>query len=341
MKVKILFFISILFLLYSCGNENNKNNSNKQPDVKEKSLQKVSLRQEWFPNSNYSGAVYAKEIFAKQNNIELDIVAGSYNIDPVKMVISGENMFGDAGADRVIEAISKGADLVIIGVVNLNSPTCFISIKDKNIKTPYDFENHSVGILTGTNTEYVYKALINKLDINQAKIKEMEVPFDLGTFILDKYDVRPAFIYDEPVSLDLKGIKYNLIEPKNYGISFLGTVYFTRGEVIKNNPKLVQSFINSVADGWKASLKYPETAIKYLKQYDESIDENRELNSLIKGKDYFKGKDDKILWADYSDWEGMITILKELEKIQDVDLKSHLDNSFLENYYKQVKLRKQ
>lgn len=339
MKAKNLFLIGIIFIFFGCGNDKSKNVSNKQT-IKEKDVPKVSIRQEWFPNSNYCGVVYAKEKFAKQNNIDLDIVAGADNIDPVKMVISGENDFGDAGADRVIEAISKGADLVIIGVINLNSPTCFVSKKDKKIKTPFDFENHSVGILTGTNTEYIYKALVKKLNLNQKKIKEIEVPFDLGTFILDQYDVRPAFIYDEPVSLDLKNIQYDIIEPKNYDISFLGTVYFTRREVIKNNPELVQSFINSVADGWKASLLYPETAIKYLKQYDKDIDENIELNSLVKGKDYFKGKDDKILWADYSDWEGMLKILKDLGKIQEIDLKHHLDNSFLESYYKQMNVKK-
>lgn len=339
MKTKNLLFISILLVCFSCGNNKSKNDAGNQT-TKEANFPKVSIRQEWFPNSNYCGVVYAKEKFAKLNNIDLEIVPGADNIDPVKMVISGENDFGDAGADRVIEAISKGADLVIIGVVNLNSPTCFISKKDKNIKTPYDFENHTVGILTGTNTEYIYKALVKKLNLNQRKIKEIEVPFDLGTFLLDQYDVRPAFIYDEPVSLDLKNIQYDIIEPKIYDISFLGTVYFTRREVIKNNPELVQSFINSVADGWKASLLYPETAIKYLKQYDKDIDENRELNSLIKGKDYFKGKDDKILWADLSDWEGMLKILKDLGKIQAIDLKNHLDNSFLESYYKQINVKK-
>ncbi|MCX6318594.1 MAG: ABC transporter substrate-binding protein [Bacteroidetes bacterium] len=338
MKAKHLTLLCLALVCFSCQNKKKKNNQ-----VKELSdstvIQKVSLRQEWSPNSNYCGVIFAKNKFAEPNKIEIDIVPGAENIDPVKMVISGQNDFGDAGADRVLEAIDKGADLVIIGVVNVNSPTCFLSKKEKNIKTPLDFQNHSVGILTGTSTEYIYRTIVKKLKLNPSKIKEKEVPFGLQTFLLDEYDVRPAFIYDEPVSLDMQNVKYNIIEPKDYGVSFLGTVYFTTKELIEKKPDLVQSFINSIADGWSATLTYPEAAIELLKKYDKTLDEKRELKSLLKGKDYYQGKDNKILWADLSDWQGMVKNLQELGKIKTIKLENCINNSFLENYYKSKEIK--
>jgi NitT/TauT family transport system substrate-binding protein len=295
---------------------------------------KVSLRQEWFPNSNYAGALFASRDFAKTYNLELKVDPGSDSIDPIKMVLSGANNFGDAGADKILAANEKGADLVVIGVVNLSSPVCFLAERSKHIRTPKDFEGHTVGILTGTSTEYIYRTLIKKAGVNTKKLKEVEAPFDLATFITGVYDVRPAFVYDEPVSLDLKGVRYTMIEPKNYGVSFLGTVYFTSRKMIEEHGDVVQKFVNSVADGWKAACKYPERSIEYLKEYDKNIDSARELASLKKGLPYFEGKDGKILYADLEDWSAMLTSLQELGVVKHVDLEKSIDNSFLESYYK-------
>jgi ABC-type nitrate/sulfonate/bicarbonate transport system substrate-binding protein len=318
----------ILLLAIGCSEK-------KKPD--DGKIEHIKLQQEWFPNSNYAGAVFAKYEFAKRFGIDIEILPGSDLIDPIKVVLSNDKIIGDASADRVLMANEKGADLVIIGVVNINSPTCFISKKEKNITTPFDFVNKKVGILTGTNTELIYYALMNNLKIDRKKITEVEIPFDLQTFITNAYDVRPAFIYDEPVSLDLKNIKYNIIEPKNYGIKFLGTVYFTKRENIYKYPELIQSFINAIADGWKAALKYPETAISYVKKFDKSIDSYRELLSLKKGKEYFQGKDGKILFADNEDWVSMRDIMKKMKLIDTLNIMNCFDNSFLNNYYRNEK----
>ena len=71
-------------------------------------------------------------ILRKKHKLEIEIEPGSDNIDPVKMVISGQNTFGDAGADKILAANERGADLVVIGVLNCNSPTCFIAKYEKD-----------------------------------------------------------------------------------------------------------------------------------------------------------------------------------------------------------------
>lgn len=321
-KIKSILIFCVI-TLFACNN-----------DTQNRELIKVSLRQEWFPNSNYAGALFAKNEFAKEHGLDLTIESGSEQIDPIKLVIQGHNTFGDASADKILIANEKGADLVVIGVVNYNSPTCFLAKEEMKIMTPKDFEGKTIGVLTGTNTEYVYRTLIKKQGLDIQKIKEVEAPFDLNSFVsANAYDVRPAFIYDEPVSLDIQKIKYTIIEPKNYGVRFLGTVYFTKRETVEKNPEIVQSFINAIADGWSAAIKYPERAIDFLKQFDNTIDINRELMSLRKGIDYYRGKNNKILWSDRSDWEEMLKSLQDLGLVKNVDLSKSIDTTFLQKYY--------
>jgi len=309
---KFISFVFILSFLTSCKNDVNQN-----PTMTNASSFKtydVTLRQEWFPYSGYAGELMAVNETGKSNNINITLEAGSDIVDPLKLVISGQNDFGVASADRILQANEKGAELVVVGVINYKSPTCYLTTKESNIISPQDFSGNTVGILTGTNTELIYRILKDKTGIKN--INEVEIPFDLATFIAGKYDVRPAFIYDETVSLDLKGIDYNIIEPEKFGIEFIGTVYFTKKSTVEENPKMVQAFVNAIAEGWKKAIQNPEKAIDYLKKYDVDIDTERELLSLKKGIPYFQGENNKILYASRSRWESMARNLLEIGYIK-------------------------
>lgn len=53
--------------------------------------------------------------------------------------------------------------------------------------------------------------------LDPSEYEEVELA-RLKHLLLGVYDVRPAFIYDEPVSLDLQHVDYNLIDPRDHGI---------------------------------------------------------------------------------------------------------------------------
>ena len=293
----------------------------------------VTLRQEWFPNSNYAGALFASHEFATRNGIRLVVQPGADNIDPIKLVLSGESMFGDAGADRIIAANEKGADFVVIGALNNVTPTVFVAKRELNIKTPLDFVGKRVGVLTGTSTEYVYRILLSKLHIDKSSLTEIEAPFDLATFVQGAYDVRPAFVYDEPVSLDIKHVPYTIVRPADFGVRFMGTVYFTRRKFAQENPELVQKFINSVAQGWNAALKDPERAIHYLKAFDRTIEEGRELQSLIKSRSYFAGYRGQPLHIDPDAWTATMQNLQTLGVTKGLPSASAVDMRFVDKFY--------
>jgi ABC-type nitrate/sulfonate/bicarbonate transport system substrate-binding protein len=327
MKVGTFFIgiFALLALVFSCKNTSK---------IETKT---VTVRQEWFPNANYAGELVAAKEFAKEQDIEIKIEAGSDNIDPIKLVLSGKNDFGVVGADKVLLANEAGANLVVIGVINYNSPTCFLALENTRIQTPKDFEGKTIGVLTGTATEFVYRALLKEAKVDKQKLKEVEAPFDLASFIAGSYDVRPAFIYDEPVSLDMQNIKYSIITPSEYGVSFIGTVYFTTKKIIEEKPEIVQSFINAVAKGWEKSINNPSVAIDYLKEYDSNIDAIRELQSLKKGLPFFTGYNNEVLTADLQHWEQMVNSLAELGLLKSVGLTNSVNTTFISNYHKNKK----
>jgi NitT/TauT family transport system substrate-binding protein len=282
---------------------------------------------------SFAGEVVGLRDFAQKRGLNLTLEPGSESTDPIKLVISGSNEFGCVSVDKFLVANEKGADLVAIGVINQLSPTVFVSKKEKNINTPKDWIGKRVGLLPGGSTEYIYRSLLKKEGISPSQFKEITVPFDLSTFIADSYDVRPAFIYDEPIALDSQNIPYTLIEPKDYGVTFVGRVYFAKRDYVKNNPELVQSFINTMADGWASAVQNPEAAINELKEFEPKTDMSRDLKSLIKAKPYFVDTANKVLTFDYPKWDATVAELLDLGILRSRDYKNSIDDSFISKYY--------
>jgi NitT/TauT family transport system substrate-binding protein len=275
--------------------------------------------------------------FAKHHNIDLDIIQGADNINPVQLVASGAALFGDASADAVMLANQKGANLVILGVISYDNPTVFLSKTKLNITTPKDLEGHTVGILPGTNTEYVYRTMIAKNHVNEHRIKEVNVDFDLRPFIVtNEYDVRPAYVYDEEVTLDEARIAYNVIDPRQWGVRFMGTVYFAKEDTVVNNPQLVHDFICTVADGWRAVIEHQDDAVTQLLEYDPTMKRDHTAKSLAKAIPYIMGQHGHVLWAEPSDWVSTVESLKQLHVLDaDFDISRYLHMEFLEQYYRE------
>lgn len=300
----------------------------------------VRLQQQWFANSGFAGELVAKDETAAANHLQIEVIPGSDQIDTKQIVKSDQAEFGVAGAEQVLQANEKGANLVIIGVINYKSLACFISKKDKNIINAKDLLNHKIGTMEGSPVDLIYQALKKKEHLDIKKDDEIPTGWVLTGFTQNQYDVYPAFINDEPITLRMQGIEVNAIIPSNYDVNFIGTVYFCKKDLIESCPEVVQNFINSVSEGWEKTIKDPKNAIKLLKAYDKNINESKEMQSLIAGMDYYKGEEGKMLYAKEETWNAMADLLKGINKLKTFDYKGSVENKFVSWYLSRVKTEK-
>lgn len=300
-------------------------------------ITETSLRLNWLTTCSYAGEVVGSEKFAENNSIKLAIDKGGPGLDPIKLVESGTNIFGVAGADLILVANDKGADFVIIGLVNYDSPGVWVSKAEKNIKTIEDIKPTTrIGELPGGNIIYLYEVFLKRTGLKRnVDFKPITIPFELKNFITgDECDLRPIFNYEVLPELDMLGIKYNSLEPKNFDIDFKGPCYFCKRSTLTQNPELVQNFINTMIEGWKYALSNNKEAITSLKKFDDSINEEKEIIGLQLGRSYFEGYNGKLLYSDIESWEKMITDMRELGILKkNIDINKVLDLRFVEKYY--------
>lgn len=128
----------------------------------------------------------------------------------------------------------------------------------------------------------------------------------------------------------------NILKPSDYGVDFIGTVYFCKRELIEKSPELVQAFVNAMADGWDAALKDPKKAIAYLKTYDKNIEETKELASLIDSVEYYRGEGGKLLDCNEATWTQMASLLQGIGAIKGpFQFAENVDPKFVDAHHAQ------
>ena len=225
----------------------------------------------------------------------------------------------------------------MVGVINYKTLAAFISKPAANITYPKDFEGKRVGTMEGAPVDLVYKVLVGQNKLDKGKVTEIPTNWTMVGFINDDYDVYPAFINDEPITLRRKGINSNVLKPNDFGVDFIGTVYFCRSDLIKENPKKVQAFVDLMAKGWSAVLDDPSKAIDVLARYDPSLDIEKERESLIVGLDYYTGEDGKVLYTSKQSWDKMARQLIDNGIVTSFDYWKTVNNGFVNWYHKNEK----
>jgi ABC-type nitrate/sulfonate/bicarbonate transport system substrate-binding protein len=270
-KIALLLFIVILaipiFILLYFRESNNST---------EKDFDNVSVRMKWFYSGTMTGWFAGKEVgIFKKNGINLTINPGGPDNSAIKLVAAGTDLFGVTGADEVLIARSKGIPIVAIAVLFQESPIGFISKKDRNINSPSDWNNKIIEVDYGSNTEIQYRALLKKFNV--ANIKEVPYAFSLIPFIDDKVDVSVAYIMDQAITLQKRGIELNVLTAKQFGINPYGDVIITTEKTLYERPDLVKRFLIAFVESHQFAIKNPEKSVKVLTLHADNLKFENEL----------------------------------------------------------------
>jgi ABC-type nitrate/sulfonate/bicarbonate transport system substrate-binding protein len=287
--------------------------------------------------------VAARAGYFSQNGLDLEIRPGGFEADPIKLVAAGSDTFGVAGADSFLLARAKGVPVVAFAAGYLQTPVVFYVHADSAIKTPRDFVGKRVGVQAGQDTETVYQAVLKKSGVSRDHIKEVPVRYDFTPFLTHQVDVWPGYAATQSYILEQRKIPYRIIQPSDFGVSYLGTVYFTSGSYATRDPQAVQAFVNGIILGWNLVYSNYERAIPMIASFDLktltpdlirfNLDRQRPF-ILPPGRQY----------CDFSagDWEALSQTLADLKLLQNqtqVDLKAAVTMKFLDSRYRRAGAR--
>lgn len=225
----------------------------------------VDLRLNWHPDYAFAGPYVAKiSNLWEQHGLDVDILPGGGDLDPIPLVAKSRHAFGIVGADRFMLAAANGSGLIAVAVDFQQNPVAWMVREKSGIQRPKDFEGRTVAVRQNEESSLLYLALLQIGGVDRSKIHEVPAQFSLDPFIKKTVDVFPVYVNDEPYRAAAQGIRFRLLRPAQYGIELYGNVLFTSAAFLHEDPQAVCDFVDGYRSGWRKILSGQEQAAQLL-----------------------------------------------------------------------------
>ncbi|WP_437955116.1 ABC transporter substrate-binding protein [Sorangium sp. So ce119] len=230
---------------------------------------KVKLALNWVPEPEFGGFYAAREAgaFAKEG-LDVEILGGGAGVPVVQMVAGGQVDFGISGADEVLTARARGADVLPLFAVFQTSPQAIMTHESRGAKGIADvLKAGTLAIEPGLP----YAAYLKKkYGFDKVKV----VPYDGGVarFVADKDFSQQCFITAEPIAARRKGSDPATFLVASEGFNPYVVVVITRAALWKENPERVRAFVRATREGWRAYLHDPARANAVMAKLNTSMD---------------------------------------------------------------------
>lgn len=244
----------------------------------------------WIPNHQFSGLWIALEKgWFNEAGVRVEWRPGGPNTpNGVERVASGEVGLGSqSGMRPVLEAITKGNDLVVIGSRFQRGPGGMLSLAKSPILEAKDLIGKRLILPSPTDVRTIEIVLkLSKLPSAPSNFKYVPGGFDPQALVDGQGDAMLAFVTNQAVGLEAKG----MVRDKDYffrsfdelGLpSYSGMLFGTRKWVAENRD-LVVRYLRAEIRGWTENEANPAYAAKLVvEKYgaDFALDLKRETRS--------------------------------------------------------------
>ncbi len=237
----------LTFLLFGCKKDTSSSANGGKTQTK--------LVLNWVADPEFGGFYAAREggAFAKEN-LDVEIVEGGAGVPVVQMVATGQADFGISGADEVLIARARGADIIPLFAVFQTSPQGIMAHASRGAKGISDIL--ASGGIVALEAGLPYAAFLKKkYGFDKAKI----VPYDGGVarFLADKDYAQQCFITSEPLAAKKQGGDPATFLIADEGYNPYLVIGITRRDLWTQKPDLVRAFRRAALAGWRSYLDDP------------------------------------------------------------------------------------
>ena len=234
----------------------------------DQALESVALQLKWFHQFQFAGYYAAiDQGYYAEEGLQVEIRERDPNKDFIAQVISGQVDYG-IGDSGIISHYANGHPIKALAAIFQHDALVLFSKQSSNIVSPYEMAGKRIMYdVTGENNAPI-RAMLAEANLDESRYQKVAETFNNDDFVRGKVDVMAGYITDRPYSFRKLGLRFNIINPQNYGIDFYGDLLFTSRNELQNHPGRSERFLRASLKGWEYALAHPEAVIGLLqKQY--------------------------------------------------------------------------
>lgn len=240
-------------------------------------LQKVSLQLQWKHQFEFAGFYAAKEKgFYANEGLDVEFREFKSGLDITKEVVELEANYATSSSSVILDYLNEEP---IVLLANFFKQSPLVLLTQEDIVTPSELRGKKIMGLTDSLHNTTLLAMLNKFNVKESDFVNIPRKFALQSFVNKEIDAISVFSTNEVYEVSRLGIKYNILNPAAFGISFYDINLFTSRVELQNNPKRVEGFRLASIRGWEYALKHQDEIVDLiLKKYNT---QNKSKDALL------------------------------------------------------------
>ncbi len=293
-----------------------------------KNLTKIRLPMGYIANVQFAPFYIAvdKGYFAQEGiEIEFDY---RFETDGMKLVGANDLPLAVVSGEQVPLARAQGLPVVYVMQWFQKFPVAVVSPAAKNIQSPADLVDKSVGLPGFFGASYVgWRGLLYKAGVRESDIKTQDIGFtQVAALQQGKVDAVVGYVNNEPIQLRAAGMNVNVIAVSD-SLSMVANGLITNETTIKEKPELVRGFVRAVMHGLRDALADPDLAFDTSKKFVEGLGrdpKNDEIQKQVLTETIKLWQGGVLGKSDPAAWDTTQAVLLSMDL-----LKEKIDNSQL------------
>ncbi|BHH84873.1 ABC transporter substrate-binding protein [Desulforhopalus sp. 52FAK] len=233
----------------------------------------VTLHLRWKHQFQFAGYYAAIEKgFYEDEGLDVELQTIQRGTGMINPVIDGTADYGVADGS-LLAARAQGASVVLLAQIFQHSPQIFLSLRETGIYTPYDIGGKKV--MFDASSASLNMLFLETLGGSE-NFEIVPQSYNINDLIDGKVQLVSAYLTNEPYQLRKRGLEFNVLHPRGYGIDYVGDNLFTSETELRNNPQRAQKMIRATIKGWQYALKNKNEIIDLIiNNYDPKADRDK------------------------------------------------------------------
>ncbi|MEM6366640.1 MAG: ABC transporter substrate-binding protein [Planctomycetota bacterium] len=207
----------------------------------------VTVQLNWFPETEHGGLYQAKaEGLYKNVDLDVTINPGGKQSPIGPELELGRSQFAMANADDVVLFREQGMDIVAIMAAMQNHPRCILVRQDSGVESFADLAGKTFQRQGG-------RAFVEFMRSKGILDGVQEVPYQgtIASLIADPNIVIQAYSCSEPLLAEQQDVAVKTLMLSEIGFNPYSSVLVTSGKLIREQPQMVQKFVDATRQGWR------------------------------------------------------------------------------------------
>jgi NitT/TauT family transport system substrate-binding protein len=236
---------------------------------------KLTFQSNWRAQAEHGGyyQAVATGIYAKYG-LDVTVRPGGPQMNNPQLLLAGQIDFS-MGSDSFngLNFVRNNIPLVVVASIFQKDPRILMAHPGQGNDSLAAMKGKPILIASASRNNY-WNFLRARYGYTDDQIRPYT--FNMAPFLADKSTIQQGFLTSEPLKAQKAGIKPVIHLLADQGYVSYATTLETRQQLVKENPDVVQRFVNATLEGWYSYLYGDRTAANaMIKQHNPEMDDEQ------------------------------------------------------------------